>query len=255
MPYLTLNDEKLFYAEHRGALQPGPVVVLVHGAGGSHLDWPAEVRRLPDVRLLALDLPGHGRSSGSGRDSIGAYRAVVRAFLDALQLSRVVLVGHSMGGAIVQDMAIHDPARLAGIVLVATGGRLRVAPELLAALASDHARAVDWIIAHEYGPDAPAHLVRLGRARLMETRPDVLRSDYLACNAFDVLTELGRIRLPALIIGGSADQMTPPKYLSYLAEHIPGASLRLIEGSGHMVALEQPAAVAQAIADFLAWLG
>lgn len=254
MPTITINAEKLFYAEHRGALQQGPVVVLIHGAGGSHLDWPAELRRLPDVRLLALDLPGHGRSGGAGRDAIGAYRAVVRAFLDALNLAHIVLVGHSMGGAIVQDMALHAPARLAGIVLVATGGRLRVAPELLEALASDPVRAVDWIIAHEYGPDAPEQLVRLGRARLLETRPEVLQGDYRACNAFDVLTELGRIQLPTLVIGGSADQMTPPKYLSYLADHIPGARLHLIEGSGHMVALEQPAAVAQAVADFLASL-
>lgn len=255
MPYITVSGEKLFYAEQRGTFQRGPVVVLIHGAGGSHLDWPAELRRLPDTRVAALDLPGHGRSAGAGRNSIGAYRAVVSAFLDALDLTRVVLIGHSMGGAIVQDMALHAPTRLAGIVLVATGARLRVAPELLESLADDPMRAVDFIITHEYGPDAPEQLVRLGRARLMETPPDVLRGDYIACNAFDMMTELGYIRLPTLIIGGSVDQMTPPKYLRFLAEHIPGAQLRLIEGSGHMVALEQPAVVAQAVADFLRSIG
>jgi pimeloyl-ACP methyl ester carboxylesterase len=254
MPYITVNGERLFYADHRGALQRGPTVVLVHGAGGSHLDWPAELRRLPDVCLLALDLPGHGRSGGSGRESVGAYRAVVSAFLDALDLNRVVLVGHSMGGAIVQDMALHAAARLAGIVLVATGARLRVAPELLASLADDHERAVDFIITHEYAPGAPEQLVRLGRARLLEVRPDVLHGDYVACNAFDVMTELGRIHLPTLIVGGAADEMTPPKYLTFLAERIPNAQLRLIEGSGHMVALEQPVVVAQAVADFVASL-
>jgi pimeloyl-ACP methyl ester carboxylesterase len=251
VPYVTVNGEKLFYADHRDTLQRGPVVVLVHGAGGSHLDWPAELRRLPDVRLLALDLPGHGRSGGSGRNSVGAYRGDVSAFLDALDLTRVVLVGHSMGGAIVQDMALHAPARLAGIVLVATGAKLRVAPELLESLAADHGRAVDFIVTHEYASNAPEQLVRLGRARLLETRPDVLQGDYTACNAFDVMSELSRISVPTLLIGGTADEMTPPKYLSFLAERIPGAQLRLIDGSGHMVALEQPAVVAQAVSDFL----
>ncbi len=255
MPYITIADEKLFYAEQRGAPQGGPVLVLVHGAGGSHLDWPAELRRLAGVRVLALDLPGHGRSGGSGRTSISAYRATVSAFLEALDLAHVILAGHSMGGAIAQDMALHAPAPLAGLVLIATGARLRVTPEIREGLVTNRERTLDFIISHEYGPGASQQLLRLGRSRLAETQPDVLQGDYAACHAFDVTSDLERIRLPVLVIGGSADQMTPPKYAAYLAEHIPGARLRLIEGGGHMVALEHPTAVAQAIADFILSLG
>jgi pimeloyl-ACP methyl ester carboxylesterase len=251
MPYIEVNVEQLFYAEARAA-DARLTMALVHGAGENHLVWPASLRRVDGVSVYALDLPGHAKSGGRGRSSVADYAEVVRGFLDALNVERAVIAGHSMGGAIAQQYALNYPTRIAGLVLVATGARLRVAPAILNNMLSDFAATLDLVTRYAWGPGAPDELVRLGCAQLAEVSPEIAANDYAACNAFDVIDRLGQITAPALVIGGTADQMTPPKYAAFLAEKIPGARLALIEGAGHMVMLEQPELVARHVREFLA---
>jgi len=248
---VTVAGERTFYAFHQGDVGGRCELVLVHGAGGSHLDWLALLRRLGGVNVYALDLPGHGRSKGVGRGSITAYRDFLLAFLDVLNLEEAVVVGHSMGGAIVLDLALHYPDRLTGLILVGTGARLRVLPAILTGILSDFEATVDLVCEYAFGPDAPEQLKRLGRQRLSKTPPEVLHGDYAACDAFDVMERLREIRCPTLVIGGTADRLTPPKYSVYLRDHIPGAELVLVDGAGHMVMLEKPEVVARAISEFI----
>ncbi|MBN1284808.1 MAG: alpha/beta fold hydrolase [Anaerolineae bacterium] len=253
MPYIALPTGRVWYAAHtaKHAPQGRPPLMLVHGAGGSHLDWPGELRQPHHIGIidtLALDLPGHGRSDPPGRDTIDAYADDVRALLDALGVPRAVLCGHSMGGAVCQALALRWPARVAALILIATGARLRVAPALLEAVQAGDASAYDAIVQGLWPPGAARER---GRARLAQTPIEVLRGDLLACDAFDLMDRVQHITAPALVIGGSADPMTPLKFGRYLAEHIPGAERVVIEGAGHMVALEQPARVAAAVRSFL----
>nr|MBC8249889.1 alpha/beta hydrolase [Anaerolineales bacterium] len=236
--------------------------VLVHGAGGSHLDWPAPLRRLKGANVYDLDLPGHGRSEGAGgvlslpkgRSSIAAYRDFLLAFLGALGLERTIVAGHSMGGAIALDFALHYPDRLAGLILVGSGARLRVAPAILTGILADFEATVDLVCEYAFGPSATEQLKRLGRQRLLKTPPQVLHGDYAACDAFDVMERLGEVRCPTLAIGGTADMLTPPQYSVYLRDHIPGAELVLVDAAGHMVMLEKPEVVSRAISKFVASL-
>ena len=251
MPHIKVNGEQLYYAASP-ASQARLTMVLVHGAGENHLVWPASLRRVDSVQVCALDLPGHGQSGGQGRASVSDYAAVVLAFLDALGVQRAVIGGHSMGGAIAQQFALSYPQRVAGLVLVATGARLRVAPAILSGMLTDWPGTLDLVTRYAWGPGAPEELVRLGRAQLAEADPQVAANDYTACNAFDVMERVGQIAAPTLVIGGTADQMTPLKYATYLAEKIPGARLATIEGAGHMVMLEQPELVARHVREFLA---
>jgi pimeloyl-ACP methyl ester carboxylesterase len=251
MPNVIVNGEQLYYAASPVS-QARLTMVLVHGAGENHLVWPASLRRLDTVQVCALDLPGHGKSGGQGRASVSDYAAVVLGFLDALGMNRAVIGGHSMGGAIAQQFALSYPQRVAGLVLVATGARLRVAPAILSGMLTDWPGTLDLVSRYAWGPDAPEELVRLGRAQLAEGDPQVAANDYTACNSFDVMERLGQIAAPALVIGGTADQMTPDKYAKYLAEKIPGARLAMIKGAGHMVMLEQPELVARHVREFLA---
>ena len=272
MPCVTIAGERTFYALYQGDVRKrsGDVrgkrnLVLVHGAGGSHLDWPSPLRRLTGANVYALDLPGHGRSEGTGRvlslpkgrSSIAAYRDFLLAFLDILDLERAVVVGHSMGGAIALDFALHYPDRLAGLVLVGSGARLRVLPAILTGILSDSEvetafeATVDLVCNYAYGPGISEQLKRLGRQRLIKTPPEVLYGDYAACDAFDVMERLGEVHCPALIIGGTADRLTPPKYSIYLHDHIPGAELILVDAAGHMVMLEKPEVVTRAISKFI----
>ncbi len=251
MPYVTVVGERTFYALYQGDVRGKRNLVLVHGAGGSHLDWPAPLRRLREANVYDLDLPGHGRSEGSGRSSIASYRDFVLAFLDALGLERATVVGHSMGGAISLDFALHYAGRLDGLILVGSGARLRVAPAILTGILSDFEATVDLVCDYAFGPGASEQLKRLGRQRLLKTPPEVLHGDYAACDAFDVMERLGEIRCPTLAICGTADRLTPPKYSVYLRDHISGAELTLVDAAGHMVMLEKPEIVSKAISKFI----
>lgn len=239
----------LFYTVSRGPAD-SPTLVLVHGAGGSRLHWPGELRRLPGATVYTLDLPGHGRSEGQGCDTIAGYAEAVVKFLDTLGIERATIVGHSMGGAIAQTLALDSPGRVAGLVLVATGARLRVGPAILEGIRSDFEGSVELVTRFAWSPEAPPALTELGRQALLETGPDVLSSDFSACDRFDVIGRLGEVEVPTLVITGTADQLTPPKYARFLAEHIPDAQLALVEGAGHMVMLERPAQVAKAVQEF-----
>ena len=245
-----MEDRELFYTLSRGPADV-PTLVLVHGAGGSRLHWPAELRRLPGATVYTLDLPGHGRSEGDGYDVINDYANVVATFLQTAGIERAIFVGHSMGGAIAQTLALDLADRVAGLVLVATGARLRVASAILEGIHSDFERSVELITRFAWSPDAPPTLTQLGRQSLLETNPDVLLGDFMACNRFDVMERLGEIEIPTLIIVGSADQLTPVKYARFLVEHIPDARLVVIEDAGHMVMLELPTEVEKAVQEFL----
>jgi len=205
MPYVTIAGKRVFYALYQGGVLSKRNLALVHGAGGSHLDWPAPLRRLKGADVYDLDLPGHGRSEGRGRSSVSAYRDFLLAFLDAVGLDRATVVGHSMGGGIALDFALNYPDRLAGLILVGSGARLRVAPAILAGILSDFEATVDLVCNYAFGSTATEQLKRLGRQRLLKTLPEVLHGDYAACDAFDVMERLREVRCPTLVIGGTAD--------------------------------------------------
>jgi pimeloyl-ACP methyl ester carboxylesterase len=251
MPSIDVGGRRVFFALHDNQARNDTPLVLIHGAGENHLIWPAALRRMPEVRVYAMDLPGHGKSEGNGRDRVTEYAAFVSDTLDALEIERAVIAGHSMGGAIAQQFGLTYPARAAALILVATGARLRVAPQILELTQADLTAAVDLISGLQWGLDVPEQVIRLGKQQLLANRPDVIHGDYLACNAFDAIDRLGEIRVPTLVIGGTADQLTPPKYAAFLAERIPGAQLALIEGAGHMVMLERETETARAVEKFL----
>jgi pimeloyl-ACP methyl ester carboxylesterase len=239
MPTITVQGEQLHYYVHRGAPESKrPPLVLVHGAGGSLMHWPGEIRRLREENVYALDLPGHGASGGQGRAEIAAYAEVVHDFGVALQLSSLVLVGHSMGGAIVLEYALRYAHALVGVVPVATGARLRVAPELLYGLRNDFDNTVHWLAVRSHADQASPDQMALYVKRMCRLPRAVIYDDFLACNSFDRMADLEHISLPTLVICGEADRMTPPKYSRTLAEQIPNAQLVLVAGAGHMVMLE-----------------
>jgi pimeloyl-ACP methyl ester carboxylesterase len=254
MPYAGNGTDHLFYTRHGSKPDDAPAVLLIHGAGGSHLHWPNALRALPQANVYALDLPGHGRSGMEGRSSIPGYADAVLAFMDALGLESAVPIGHSMGSATALMLALEAAHRVEGLVLVGSGARLRVLPALLDGLLEDFESTVKTIVEYCYASGATDRMKRVAVGQMLELSPQVVHDDFTACDAFDVMGDLGTVRAPTLIITGTEDIMTPPKYAQYLAEHIPDSRLALVEDAGHMVMLEQPETVAQAIGEFLSGL-
>jgi len=254
MPSVAAGHGVIHYSDFSGQAQGAkrwPPLLLVHGAGGSRLDWPAALRRLPGARVLTLDLPGHGRSTGPGRDTIEGYAQDVCQFLDRLGLERAVLVGHSMGGAIAQQVALCNPDRVAGLVLIATGSKLPIDPALPQRILDAPDATLDWIINNAWGPQITDDLRALAHQRMAQTPPSVLRGDYLACQSFDMRDRLHKITAPALIIAATDDRMVHLSFSETLAGRIPRAALVVIQGAGHMLPLERPAEVARAVTEWL----
>ncbi len=156
-----------------------------------------------------------------------------------------------MGGAIAQMTALIAPERVAGLVLVGTGARLRVAPVLLDGILQDARGAVALITEWAWGPEADPTMVARGRQMMARVNPQVVWGDFAACDRFDIRERVGEIAAPTLVITGSEDRMTPPKFGLWLAERIPGAQFVLVEGTGHMVMLEKPDRVASTVREWL----
>lgn len=254
MPFVSVNGAAIHY----GLGSPfetsrGPAVVFVHGAGGAQEQWRFQVRHLgPRWNTLALDLPGHGESQGSGYRTIEEYRDFVRDLLDALGIGRTVLVGHSMGGGIAQSFALAFLDRLAALVLVGTGARLRVHPDIFASIRRGDVAAAGQIISRwSYSQAAMPATVAQGAEAFARNRASVLEGDFLACDAFDMMQDISTIRVPTLVICGEDDRLTPMKYARFLQARIPGAALTAVQGAGHMVMLEKPGEFNRALMSFL----
>lgn len=250
MPIITLPNAELFYTHHRPAYARC-TLLLIHGAGGSHLSWPSELRRLPQTAVYAIDLAGHGRSAPPGHSNIAAYVQDINDFIKALNLQNVVLLGHSMGGAIAQLGGLRPLPAVVGLILLGTGAKLRVSPTILASIETDYEQAVAQLNQFYWGGGQSPALMQATKDQLLACPARVTADDFLACDHFDFRARLAEITLPTLIISGSRDQMTPPKFGEFLAAQIPQAEFALIDQAGHMMALEFPGQVSQLVTNFL----
>lgn len=230
-------------------------IVFIHGSGDSAPIWRMQMAQFGPGRAYAIDLPGHGDRPDTlpAQASVLDYaRAVHETITDELHLDHPIIAGQSLGGAIALMMALEYGTELGGIILIGTGARLRVHPDLLesARITPEQARVQLKELAV-----APAHVGTISQVLVNEQEPsglNILYRDLAACNVFDIMTRLSEIHLPALIICGAEDRLTPVKYSQYLHDHLEGSTLRIIPDAGHYVMREQPEAMNQAIEE---WIG
>jgi len=242
----------LYYFAHEADDHSRPPVVLIHGAGGSHLSWPPQLRRLHGQRIFAPDLPAHGKSEGIGHHAIEDYAHDILEFMSEIGLYSAILVGHSMGGAVALSAALCFPERVIALGLIGSGGRLRVAPALLHAASDSSTFGSAVRMINDVSFSSPSSRMKeLSIQRMLETRPTVLYGDLLACETFDVGDRLSKLSLPALIVCGSDDRMTRLQHSEFLRDHIAGSRLEIVPNAGHMVMLEQSDATSALLAGFL----
>jgi len=222
-------------------------IVFIHGAGGNHKVWTYQVKYFKNS--IAINLPGH--DGGEGRRSIDEYVEYVRDFLDRNGLRNVVLVGHSMGGAIAQKFALKYSEYLRAIVLVCTGARLRVLSKIFELIRDNYPKAVELIVNMAVSRNASQTIKSQVAEELLKANPKVVYGDFEACDKFDMMDQVSNIRVKTLIICGSDDLLTPVKYSKYLNDKIPGSILKIIEGSGHMVMIEKPEEFNSILNDFI----
>ena len=246
MPIIATSHGGLYFADHRNA--KAPPLLLIHGAAGTHLDWSMPLRKMGSI---AVDLNGHGKSPGYGRETIAEYAEDMIALLDALDIPTAFVCGHSMGGAIALTMMLESPERLRGAALISTGARLRVHPDILSQAESNPAAVAEILFSWLWAADTAESVRARGRAIFLAQKPSVIARDYLACDVFDVRARLHQIKTPTLVLCGTSDTMTPAKYSQALAHGISGAVLHLFDGAGHNLQLEQADAVTERVYRFI----
>jgi pimeloyl-ACP methyl ester carboxylesterase len=243
-----------------------PCVVLVHGAQHDHSVWILQSRYLAHhgFSVLAIDLPGHGRSAGVPLTTIEAMADWTLSFLDAAKVANASLVGHSMGSLIALETAARAPARIDRIALVATAFPMQVSDALMQAAEHDEERAIDMIniwshsaqdggFSQKPSNPGPGFSVMWGNRRLMQRqKKGLLLNDFKACNAYQNGAAAARaVHCPTLALLGEKDAMTPTKSGAALAQQIERHRVVTLASVGHALMAEAPDTVLDTLFSFL----
>lgn len=229
-------------------------ILFVHGSGGTHAVWKGQFRLANQRPVAALDLSGHGGSddvdAGTGYTALSAYADDVLAVAEAVDAE--VLVGNSLGGAVVMHILLEREYDPKAAVLTGTGARLGILEDLLDWLEEDFERALEFLHAHGRFFHDPDPELRDGSIeRMRECGQEVTRRDFLTCHGFDVRDRLGEIDVPTLAVHGEHDQLTPPWFHEYIAENVTDGELVEIDDAAHLAFLERPEAFNDAVSEFL----
>ena len=241
----------------------GPAILFLHGIGGSAAYWRGQLAHFGRThRALAWDAPGYGGSAPLGEASIPALAEALLAFMAQTGLASPVLVGHSIGGMVVQEALAIQPDAARAVVLAQTSPafgsrdgawqaefvRARLAP---LEAGQTMAQLAEASVAEMAGPSADPAGLAAARECMAAVPPASYRAMVHAMIGFDRRDALGRIAAPALVLAGSDDANAPPAMMERMASRIPGARFAMLDGCGHLANLEQPAAFDATLDDFL----
>jgi pimeloyl-ACP methyl ester carboxylesterase len=256
---------KTAYAYTAGSAPGNDAIVFIHGAQNDHSVWTAQARSLAHQghHVLAVDLPGHGRSAGPALAAVEDMAAWLLDLLDAAGIGRAVLAGHSMGSLIALEAASRAPGRVRALALVGSTWPMKVSDALLETARTDEAVAIDMVNLWSHAaiaPAAPGHppgvwLAGTSRRlmqRLSQQNPDQLfHTDFVACNTYaNGGAAAQAIACPTLFVQGRRDVMTPPRSAQALVAAIPHARVVALD-CGHALMTEQPDGVGAALTDFV----
>ena len=260
---LTVNGHQTYiYTGSRAHVASQPAIVFVHGAANDHSVWALQSRYFAHHgrNVIAVDLPGHGRSSGEPPATVEAIGEWLLRVLDALGVERAVVVGHSMGALATLACAARNPDRIERIALLGPAAPMPVSDALLAAAEANEHLAFELINGWSFssrkqlgGNQMPGMWMTGSAMRLLErTRAGVLHTDLLACRAYTRgADDAADLRVPALVILGDRDIMVPPKAAHVLVAALPERQVVTLAGAGHAMMAEQPDAVLDALRSFV----
>ena len=241
----------------------GEAVVFLHGVGGDSASWVPQIDAFSaDFRAIAWDMPGYGGSPALERMTFPALADSLLELLDRLELDRVHLVGHSMGGMVAQEFAASRPERVRTLVLSATspafgrpdgGFQKRFVEARIAPLddGSTMADLADEMVETMLGPSADADGAAIAR-RSMAAVPEATYRAAISCLVtFDRRDALAGYAMPVLVLAGETDTNAPAPMMEKMAGRIPSAEYVCMAETGHLGNLENPAAFDEAVGSFL----
>jgi len=251
MPFCADLFYRSYTGESEGFVFP---VILLHGAGGSLMGWPSNLRRLPGQRIFALDLPGHGHSAAPACRTMRCLVRRLHQFVSGMGFYHVVLIGYSLGGAVALSYASAYPEQVAGLITISCGDQFEMPQELLGKLRkpADTRKAVEIFNKAAFHPAFPQAERRAILAPISKIDSDVLLADFSNAADFCFSAQLTMLKFPALFISGSNDQITPPASLRRLSRYFEKSSVMVIEHAAHMVIYEKNEELRYIVSKFLA---
>jgi pimeloyl-ACP methyl ester carboxylesterase len=255
LKYFDIDSAKIACLMGKSDSDMHKSLIFIHGSGGDHTAWLNQYAQLRDKYNMAMiDLPGHGRSEGKGERHVKDYSVWITKLLDVLGLNRPILVGHSLGAAIALQFAADHPEKIVGIVCLGSGMKMPVNSFMLEFLRTNPpempAEITELICKFSLAKENRSRLSAVLQKSISQSKVDILYGDLSACNELDLTGDAEKIKVPALIVCGTEDKMTPPDLSRALAEKIKGSSLKMVAGAGHMVMLEQPEEFEKALNKF-----
>lgn len=243
-----------------------PGVVLIHGAGMDRTTWQMQSRWLAHhgYRVAAVDLPGHGLSSGAPLETIEEIGEWTAGLVHELGLAPAHLVGFSLGTYAVMEAASQDPTCAESLVLIGTATDMPVHPELLTTSYDDIPKAsrlmTSWGIgsrAHRGGHQSPGTWLIGASNALIEGQPEnALGHDMAACNAYKgAVAAASKVAVPVTFVLGTEDKMTPIKKSGDLLDAVQNKTVVRMDKIGHMMPIEDPIGARKAIASAIGWSG
>ena len=236
-------------------LGEGKAVVFVHGACETSLFWNHQKILSDRLRIITLDLPGHGESEAPSdlrKISIRYYSDIVSEFVGKICPDKPFIAGSSMGGAIALTSIIYHKEDFRGAVLVGTGAKLGVLPSIREGIRTKFDDTVKLVIGpRQFSSKTSLETIRFVTDEILKCDNRIASADYEACNEFDVRQKLQTISLPTLIMVGEEDKMTPVTWSVYLKENIPKARMIVLTDSSHVPMLERPADFNRHLVEFV----
>tara|TARA_Y100000590_G_scaffold232684_1_gene262098 strand:+ start:441 stop:1199 length:759 start_codon:yes stop_codon:yes gene_type:complete len=241
----------MFYYPTKDIKKDCEPIIFIHGTGMDHSVWTLPVRYFLRKKreVLAIDLPGHGKSSGKLISSISGFSNKLFNFLDNHSISNFSVVGHSMGSLIALEMASSQPERVKSMSLIGTAFPMQVNEQLLEFAKSDVQKAIDILTFMGYSNKArigrnnnPGMWMTESTRRLMQkSKKGVIYNDLLACSNFkNGLEKAKKVSSKVQLILGSNDFLTPTKKATDLIENFKDPDVKVINDSGHTLMTENP---------------
>jgi pimeloyl-ACP methyl ester carboxylesterase len=250
MPFCADLFYRDYHEESEGFVFP---VILLHGAGGSLMGWPSNLRRLPGQRAFALDLPGHGHSVQPACRTMHCLVRKLHHFVTDMGFYHVVLVGYSLGGALALSYGSTYPEQITGLVAISCGDRFEMPEDLIGKLRkpADPHKSIEIFSQNAFHPAFPQSERRSLLAPMKKIETEVLLADFTIGAKFCFNPPLPKLKFPTLFIGGSDDLISPPKSLIRASGYFEKPAFHLIKNAGHMVMYEKNEELRDKVSRFL----
>lgn len=249
MAFFSFNEKSVYYQIKESKTQN--LVLFVHGSGGNSNIWKNQMNLNLNYDIIAVDLPSHGKSDFFPSPSLELYVDVIKKLIDSFHYEKIILCGHSLGGAIIQSFYYQYPTEVNVLILVGTGARLRVSESILNSIKDDYNYFLNTILRGAFHRKTSKEIIESNIRETSLVKSEITYRDFKICDNFNTIGKTHSIKVPCLIICGDADNLTPVKYSKFFHEKIKKSKLVIIKQAGHMVMLEKPIKVNKEFENFI----